>query len=51
MRAVAFGMGDLALRLQRGSRVAIAYELAINRYAGSETVELHVKDLLLEGSS
>lgn len=51
LRAVAFGRGDLVETLQRGARVALAYELEVNRYAGTESVELHVKDLALEGGS
>jgi single-stranded-DNA-specific exonuclease len=44
-RCVAFGMGERAAELDRGSRIDLAFRPKINEYRGSRTLELHVKDL------
>jgi single-stranded-DNA-specific exonuclease len=49
MRAVAFGAGDLAERLQVGSTIDLAFEPTINTYNGTSSVELEVKDLQFVG--
>lgn len=43
--AIAFGMGNLKAILQSGQQADIAYFLEINRYNGSEILQLKVKDL------
>ncbi|HYF01229.1 MAG TPA: single-stranded-DNA-specific exonuclease RecJ, partial [Planctomycetota bacterium] len=45
LRAVGFGMGALFDPLSKARTVSIAYTPQVNAWNGSETVELHVKDV------
>ncbi|MBI3485858.1 single-stranded-DNA-specific exonuclease RecJ [Candidatus Daviesbacteria bacterium] len=42
---IAFGMGDLADSLKSGQLVDLAYYLEINKFNGSENLQLKVKDI------
>lgn len=43
--AIAFGMGSMENLLRNGQLVDLAYNLEINRYNGSEKLQLKVKDI------
>lgn len=43
---IGFGMGEFAGQISSGQSVDIAYNLEINRYNGSESLQLKLKDLL-----
>jgi single-stranded-DNA-specific exonuclease len=45
LRAVGFGMGDLAEKLAGVKRVDLAGEPVLNRFRGRTSVELHLKDV------
>src|SRR6185436_19412253 len=49
IRAVGFGMGDLLERLQRAKSVSVAFTPQLNSWQGNESVELHLKDLKIDG--
>ena len=44
---IAFGMGSMSQILNPGQLVDLAFYLEINRFNGSENIQLKVKDLLL----
>lgn len=43
--AIAFGMGQLAGSLQTGQLINVAYNLELNKFNGSEKIQLKVKDI------
>jgi len=45
IKCIAFGLGDLADRLQPGTTIDIAAEPGLNEYMGRSSVELEVKDI------
>ncbi|MBI2021849.1 single-stranded-DNA-specific exonuclease RecJ [Candidatus Daviesbacteria bacterium] len=47
IEAIAFGMGDMVSLLKEGTLVDLAYFLEINRFNGSEILQLKVKDIKL----
>jgi len=49
LRAVAFGMADLAAALERCRRCSLAFVPKINRWRGTESIELEVRDMKVAG--
>jgi single-stranded-DNA-specific exonuclease len=49
IRAVGFGMGDLLESLKRSRSISVAYTPQINSWQGNESVELHLKDVKIDG--
>lgn len=47
--AIAFNMGELETFINSGQRINLAYNLEINKFNGSETLQLKVKDIQLNG--
>lgn len=45
VEAIAFGMGDLVKILKEGQFIDLVYHLEINRFNGSEILQLRVKDI------
>lgn len=49
IRAVGFGMGDLIDPLKRARLISVAFTPQINSWQGNESVELHLKDVKIDG--
>lgn len=47
--AIAFNMGELESYFESGQLINLAYTLEINKFNGSETLQLKVKDIQLNG--
>jgi single-stranded-DNA-specific exonuclease len=50
LRAVGFGMGKLLDALRRARTLSVAFTPQINAWQGSESVEMHLKDVKLDGA-
>lgn len=48
IRAVGFGMGELLEPLKKARSVSVAYTPQINSWQGTESVELHLKDVKID---
>jgi single-stranded-DNA-specific exonuclease len=49
IRAVGFGMGDLYESIKRVRSISVAFTPQINSWQGHESVELHLKDVKIDG--
>jgi single-stranded-DNA-specific exonuclease len=49
MRAVAFGMGDAADRLQAAGECSLAYQPVMDKYMGRNEIQLKIKDMRING--
>ena len=45
MNCIGFGMGELAATLARGDTIHIAFQMDINSYQGTDSVQLVIKDI------
>ncbi len=45
--AIAFGKGEMKVLLKEGQLIDLAYCLQINKFNGSETLQLNVKDIAI----
>jgi len=48
-RAVAFGMGEIEDTIRRVGRCSLAFRPVLNSWRGTDSIELMVQDIRLEG--
>lgn len=48
MDAIAFGKGELAQEIKIGDQIKIAYNLDLNTFNGRQTLQLKIKDIVLQ---
>lgn len=48
---IGFGLGEYASKLRRGDLVDIAFHMDINEYHGTQTLQVNIKDIKLNGQN